>query len=50
MESLTRTDAEEVLTVDAYGAIRRARRDGAPITQIARELGHSRHTVRKVLR
>ena len=50
MESLTRTEAEEVLTVDDYGAIRRAHRDGTPIKQISRELGHSRNTDRRILR
>ena len=39
-----------MLTVDDYGAIRRARRDGKSIRQIAREFGHSRNTVRKVLK
>lgn len=39
-----------MLTVDDYGAIRRARRDGKSIRQIARELDHSRNTVRKVLK
>jgi transposase len=39
-----------VLTVDDYGAIRRARRDGKAIRQIAREFGLSRVTVRKALR
>jgi transposase len=38
-----------VLTVDDYGAIRRARRDGMSIRQIARQFGHSRRTVRHVL-
>jgi transposase len=39
-----------VLTVDDYGAIRRARRDGKSIRQIAREFGLSRITVRKALK
>lgn len=39
-----------MLTVDDYGAIRRARRDGKPIRQIAREFEHSRNTVRKILK
>ena len=39
----------EVLTVDDYGAIRRARRDGKSIRRIAREFDHSRNTIRKVL-
>jgi transposase len=38
-----------VLTVDDYGAIRRARRDGMSIRQIARQFGHSRSTVRHAL-
>jgi transposase len=41
---------KEVLTVDDYGAIRRARRDGKSIRQIARELDHSRNTIRKALK
>jgi transposase len=48
-ERCTGTEAKEVLTVDDYGAIRRARRDGKSIRQIARELGHSRRTIRHVL-
>lgn len=39
-----------MLTVDDYGAIRRARRDGLSIRQIARQFGHSRSTVRHALR
>ncbi len=39
-----------MLTVDDYGAIRRARRDGKSIRQIACEFDHSRNTVRKVLK
>jgi transposase len=39
-----------VLTVDDYGAIRRARRDGQSIRRIAREFGLSRITVRKALK
>ena len=39
-----------MLTVDDYGAIRRARRDGKSIRQIAREFDHSRNTIRKVLK
>ncbi len=49
MERLTFTEVKEVLTVDDYGAIRRARRDGLSIRQIARRFGHSRRTVRHVL-
>jgi transposase len=43
-------EAKEVLTVDDYGAIRRAHRDGKSIRAIARELEHSRKTVRRVLK
>jgi transposase len=50
MERFTRTEAKEVLTVDDYGAIRRAHRDGKSIRQIAREFGLSRRTVRHVLK
>ena len=39
-----------MLTVDDYGAIRRARRDGMSIRQIARQFGHSRSTVRHALK
>lgn len=39
-----------MLTVDDYGAIRRAHRDGMPIKQIVGVFGHSRNTIRKVLR
>jgi transposase len=38
-----------VLTVDDYGAIRRARRDGLSIRAIARQFSHSRRTIRHVL-
>ena len=38
-----------MVTVDDYGAIRRARRDGMSIRQIARQFGHSRRTVRHAL-
>jgi transposase len=38
-----------VVTVDDYGAIRRARRDGLSIRQIAQQFGHSRKTVRHAL-
>jgi transposase len=38
-----------VVTVDDYGAIRRAHRDGMSIRQIARQFGHSRRTVRHAL-
>jgi transposase len=36
--------------VDDYGAIRRARRDGKSIRQIASEFQHSRNTIRKILK
>lgn len=39
-----------MLTVDDYGAIRRAHRDGMPIKQIVSVFGHSRNTIRKILR
>ncbi len=39
-----------MLTVDDYGAIRRAHRDGMPIKRIALEFEHSRNTIRKVLK
>jgi hypothetical protein len=39
----------EVLTMDDYGAIRRAHRDGKSIRQIAREFQLARKTVRYVL-
>ena len=35
--------------MDDYGAMRRARRDGMTIRQIARQFGHSRRTVRHAL-
>jgi transposase len=38
-----------VLTVDDYGAIRRAKRDGKSIRRIAREFNLSRITIRKIL-
>ena len=38
-----------MVTVDDYGAIRRARRDGLSIRQIARHFGHSRRIVRHAL-
>ena len=49
-ESLTRTEAKEMLTVDDYGAIRRAHRAGMPIKRIALEFEHSRNTIRKILK
>jgi transposase len=39
-----------MLTVDDYGAIRRAYRDRMPIKQIAVEFRYSRNTIRKILR
>jgi transposase len=39
-----------MLTVDDYGTIRRAHRDGGSIRKIARQTEHSRNTIRKVLR
>jgi transposase len=42
-------EGKDVLTVDDYGAIRRAHRDGKSIRQVAREFGLSRITVRKAL-
>jgi transposase len=39
-----------VLTVDDYGAIRRARRDGKSIRRIALDFEHARNTIRNVLR
>lgn len=39
-----------MLTVDDYGAIRRARRDGKSIRRTALDLDHSRNTIRNVLR
>jgi transposase len=38
-----------VLTVDDYGAIRRARRDGLSIREIARRFHHTRRKIRQVL-
>src|SRR4051812_23138198 len=38
-----------MLTVDDYGSIRRAHRDGMSIREIARAFGHSRRKVRQVL-
>ncbi len=38
-----------MLTVDDYGAIRRARRDGMAIRQIARTFHHTRRKIRQVL-
>ena len=38
-----------MLTVDDYGAIQRARRDGKSIRQIASDFNHSRNTIRLIL-
>ena len=38
-----------MLTVDDYGAIRTAHRDGMSIREIARAFHHSRYKVRQVL-
>ncbi len=38
-----------MLTVDDYGAIRRARRDGKSIRQIARDFNHSRNMICLIL-
>lgn len=38
-----------MLTVDDYGGIRRAHRDGMSIRGIARDFGHSRRKIRQVL-
>ena len=39
-----------MLTVDDYGAIRRARRDGKSIRRIALDFDHSRNTIRYALK
>src|SRR5262249_56634301 len=39
-----------MLTVDDYGKIRRADRDGMSIREIARAFGHSRRKIRQILR
>ena len=39
-----------MLTVDDYGAIRRARRDGKSIRRVALDFDHSRNTIRYVLK
>ncbi len=39
-----------MLSVDDYGRIRRAHRDGMSIREIARQFHHSRYKVREVLR
>jgi transposase len=38
-----------MLTVDDYGRIRRAHRDGMSIREMAQRFHHSRHTIRKIL-
>src|SRR5215831_19232477 len=47
---LTSRRVKDVLTLDDYGAIRRAYRDGQSIRRIAREFGLSRISVRKALK
>ena len=39
-----------MLTVDDYGRIRRAHRDGMSIREMARRFHHSRHKIRRILR
>ena len=46
----SRTEVKGMLTVDDYGAIRRAHRDGMLIKRIALEFEHSRNTIRKILK
>ena len=43
-------EVKDVLTVDDYGAIRRARCDGKSIRRIALHFDHSRNTIRYVLK
>jgi transposase len=43
------TEVKDVLTVDDYGAIRRAHRDAMSIREIARTFHHSRSKVRQIL-
>jgi transposase len=43
------TEVKDVLTVDDYGAIRRAHRDGMTIREIARTFHHSRYKIRQIL-
>jgi transposase len=43
-------EVKDVLTVDDYGVIRRARRDGKSIRRIALDFDHSRNTIRYVLK
>jgi len=47
MDAFTRTEATEVLTMDDYGAIRRARRDGWSIRRIAKTLGMVNQVVKR---
>jgi transposase len=42
-------EVTDVLTVDDYGAIRRAHRDGMTIREIARRFHHSRYKIRQIL-
>jgi len=39
-----------MLTVDDYGRIRRAHRDGMSVREMARRFHHSRHRIQKILR
>jgi transposase len=48
-ERFTGTEGKEVLTMDDYGAVRRAHRDGKSIRRIAREFEIAHKTVRYVL-
>jgi transposase len=43
------TEVKDVLTVDDYGAIRRAHRDRMSIREIARTYHHSRYKIRQIL-
>ena len=49
MDRFTFAEGKDVVTVDDYGTIRRAHRDGMSIRQIARQFGHSRRVVRHAL-
>lgn len=50
LQFFTAAAEAKVLTVDDYGRIRRAARDGMSIREIARTFHHSRRKVREVLR
>jgi transposase len=43
------TEVKDVLTVDDYGAVRRAHRDRMSIREIARTFHHSRYKIRRIL-